>query len=98
MFWYKNWLNTPDGRQGWASWFLQQGYAVYLVDEPQRGRSAYMPGDGSLGTISAEFVSKFFTGVQNHNLWPQARLHTQWPDVSGKSADFPRFVHKMGEL
>lgn len=78
----QNWLNTPDGRKGWASWFLQQGYVVYLVDQPQRGRSAYMPGDGSLATYSAEFISKLFTGVQYSNLWPQAHLHTQWPGVS----------------
>ena len=84
----KNWLNTPDGRESWASWFLQRGYAIYLVDEPQRGRSAYMPGVGSLATLSAEFASKFFTGVQNFNLWPQARLHTQWPGVSGKMPIF----------
>ena len=23
-----NWLNTPDGREGWASYFLNQGYEV----------------------------------------------------------------------
>ena len=40
-----------------------------------------MPGDGSLATYSAEYISKLFTGVQHSNLWPQARLHTQWPGV-----------------
>ncbi|KAL8898828.1 MAG: hypothetical protein Q9207_006506 [Kuettlingeria erythrocarpa] len=74
-----NWLNTPDGRKGWASWFIQRGYTVYLLDQPQRGRSAHMPGDGTLATYSAEFISKLFTAVQNSRLWPQARLHTQWP-------------------
>ena len=23
-----NWLNTPDGREGWASYFLNKGYVV----------------------------------------------------------------------
>ncbi|KAK3169005.1 hypothetical protein OEA41_005453 [Lepraria neglecta] len=76
----QNWLNTPDGRQGWASWFVQNGYTVYIVDQPQRGRSAYNP-DGSLGTFSAEAISTLFTGVQYLKLWPQAHLHTQWPGV-----------------
>lgn len=25
------WLNTPDGRKGFASYFLEQGYQVYLL-------------------------------------------------------------------
>ncbi|KAI9710484.1 MAG: hypothetical protein M1820_002620 [Bogoriella megaspora] len=74
-----NWLNTPDGREGWASWFIRRGYHVYIVDQPQRGRSAYLPGDGELGTFSAENISMLFTGVQYFNQWPQAQLHTQWP-------------------
>ena len=35
-----NWLGTPDGRPGWADYFLAQGYLIYLVDQPARGRSA----------------------------------------------------------
>src|SRR5437763_13019759 len=29
-----NWMNTPDGRPGWADYFLKQGYILYLVDQP----------------------------------------------------------------
>lgn len=36
-----NFLGTPDGRPGWNEWFLRQGYPVYVVDQPARGRSAY---------------------------------------------------------
>ena len=36
-----NWIGTPDGRAGWADYFLGQGYVVYLVDQPARGRSAW---------------------------------------------------------
>ena len=35
-----NWLGTPDGRPGWAEYFAGEGYTVYLVDQPARGRSA----------------------------------------------------------
>lgn len=51
-----------------------------------------MPGDGSLATYSAEFISKLFTAVQFSNLWPQARLHTQWPGVSQSLHIFTRYM------
>src|SRR5690242_14760539 len=27
-----NFMGTPDGRKGWADYFLERGYAVYIVD------------------------------------------------------------------
>ena len=36
-----NFLGTPDGRKGWADYFVANGYAVYVVDQPGRGRSGY---------------------------------------------------------
>ena len=36
-----NFTGTPDGREGWAQFFLRQGYAIYVVDQPGRGRAAY---------------------------------------------------------
>src|SRR4029077_15526136 len=48
-----NWLGTPDGRPGWADYFLNSGYVVYLVDQPARGRSAWRPSiNGPLQTVS----------------------------------------------
>src|SRR5215831_18809209 len=35
-----NWMGTPDGRPGWAEYFARDGYVVYLIDQPARGRSA----------------------------------------------------------
>ena len=32
-----NFNGTPDGREGWAQYFLRQGYAVYVVEQPGRG-------------------------------------------------------------
>ena len=29
-----NFVGTPYGRRGWSDYFLSQGYAVYLVDQP----------------------------------------------------------------
>lgn len=81
-----NWLNKPDGGRGWASFYTLRGYTVYIVDQTFRGRSPWMPGNGTLATYSAEIIEKRFTAPQNFNLWPQAKLHTQWPG-SGMMGD-----------
>jgi pimeloyl-ACP methyl ester carboxylesterase len=75
-----NFTGTPDGREGWAQYFLRQGYAVYVVDQVGRGRSNYQ--DETYGpAMPADLVAtqKRFTNVERYNLWPQAHLHTQWP-------------------
>ncbi len=80
-----NWLTTPDGRTGWGAWFVEQGWRVYLVDQPGRGRSAWQPGvDGPLEAAPVQFVERFLTAPADFGLWPQARLHTQWPGGANK--------------
>jgi pimeloyl-ACP methyl ester carboxylesterase len=75
-----NFTGTPDGREGWAQYFLRQGYAVYVVDQAGRGRSAYLNDRyGPQTTPSLDFVQQRFTAIENFNHWPQAHLHTQWP-------------------
>src|SRR5580700_11049326 len=52
-----NWIETPDGRPGWADYFLGLGYLVYLVGQPARGRSAWHPSiNGPLQIFSAAEV------------------------------------------
>jgi len=81
-----NWITTPDGRPGWADYFLNQGYVVYLVDQPARGRSAWRPSaNGPLLAVPVGTVELRFTAPEKYNAWPQAKLHTQWPgDGDGK--------------
>jgi len=76
-----NFTGTPDGRPGWGQFFLANGYAVYIVDEVGRGKAVwstdlYGPLPGAGRYASAEMR---FTAIERFNLWPQARLHTQWP-------------------
>ncbi len=74
------WISTPDGRDGWATYFLRHGYAVYVVDQVARGRSAYISGVyGPSRSQTREYAMQRFSTSENYNLWPQARLHTQWP-------------------
>jgi pimeloyl-ACP methyl ester carboxylesterase len=81
------WISTPDGREGWAIYFLRHGYAVYVVDQVARGRSAYI-GDvyGASRTQTREYVMQRFSTSEKYNLWPKARYHTQWPG-SGEPGD-----------
>ena len=74
-----NWMGTPDGRKGWAEYFVEQGYAVYVIDQPGRGRSPYNDSMGALTRFPASQIEQRFTAHEKHNLWPQAKLHTQWP-------------------
>jgi pimeloyl-ACP methyl ester carboxylesterase len=79
-----NFTGTPDGREGWAQFFLRQGYAVYVVDQPGRGRAAYEAElYGPLTRLDPENIQRRFVAPERYNLWPQAHLHTQWP---GKGA------------
>jgi len=34
---------TPDGREGWATYFARKGFPVYVVDHVGRGRSGFDP-------------------------------------------------------
>ncbi|KAJ7852527.1 Alpha/beta hydrolase family-domain-containing protein [Mycena leptocephala] len=75
-----NFLNTPDGRLGWADYFLGQGYELYIVDQPSRGRSPWQPSvDGVLVPFDTFTVESRFTAMERFKLWPQAIFHTQWP-------------------
>ena len=85
-----NFTGTPDGREGWAQYFVRRGYAVYVVDQVARGRSAnwadaHGPVDPSSHT-SADFFESRFTAPSHYAMWPQAKLHTQFPG-SGRAPD-----------
>jgi len=82
-----NFTGTPDGREGWAQYFLRRGYAVYVVDQVARGRSAHW--SESLGPMTSSNlprVEQRFVAPERFNLWPQAHLHTQFPGT-GRPGD-----------
>jgi pimeloyl-ACP methyl ester carboxylesterase len=75
-----NFTGTPDGREGWAQYFLRRGYAVYVVDQVARGRSPHWTmSHGSVGPPDLDRVAYRFVAPKRYNRWPQAKLHTQWP-------------------
>ena len=78
-----NYEATPDGREGWAQNFARAGYAVYVVDQPARGRSAYhsdvdgLTPRGGIGTVDG--MARRFTSPKAHGTFGRAHRHTQWP-------------------
>jgi pimeloyl-ACP methyl ester carboxylesterase len=82
-----NFTGTPDGREGWAQYFVRRGYAVYVVDQVARGRSAHWSQvHGAVQPSRLPFVEQRFVAPERFKQWPQADLHTQWPGT-GKPGD-----------
>ena len=96
-----DWQQTPDGRQGWAYRLMEQGYVLYMVDYPARGRSAYVPVpgpdgkpvDGAIGIRTALELERIWTNARERGDFPLKMNHTQWPGA-GKIGDpiFDSFI------
>jgi pimeloyl-ACP methyl ester carboxylesterase len=78
-------LQTPDGRPGWAFDFVNQGYTIYMMDFPGRGRSAFIPGlDGDvIPPRTGELMEQVWTGgappPTPARSWPQSSEYSAWP-------------------
>jgi pimeloyl-ACP methyl ester carboxylesterase len=82
-----NFTGTPDGREGWAQYFVRRGYTVYVVDQVARGRSAYWSQlYGPVTPSRFNFLDQRFVAPERYKQWPQAHLHTQWPGA-GQAGD-----------
>ena len=84
-----DWLQTPDGRPGWAYYLIDQGYVLYMLDYPTRGRSAYNPTPGPDGK-PVDGTMTIRTGPNLETIWTDSKscggrdcqpgqAHTQWP-------------------
>jgi pimeloyl-ACP methyl ester carboxylesterase len=79
-----DWMGTPDGRPGWSTYLLQEGFKVYVVDRPGHGRCPFNPdlqGPFPQRNVTLEQISDLFTPQRANtpNAPPNAKLHTQWP-------------------
>ena len=65
-----DWLQTPDGRDGWVDYFVADGWDVYVVDRPGHGRSQSNAscGEGTVGTANSGFIS--FLATSDASVWP----------------------------
>jgi pimeloyl-ACP methyl ester carboxylesterase len=85
-----DYLGTPDGRPGWSTLLVEQGWVVYVVDRPGHGRSPYIP--ESLGPMGPPLPIEVLTGIfvpptAGPAAMPFAHLHTQWPGDRDDPAD-----------
>jgi pimeloyl-ACP methyl ester carboxylesterase len=70
-------LTTADGRPGWSTIFLRDGFAVYTVDRPGLGRSPFHPDiygpygpPASYEGFVATFAAPAAPGLPPHTQWP----------------------------
>jgi pimeloyl-ACP methyl ester carboxylesterase len=65
-----DWLETPDGRDGWADYFVADGWDVYVVDRPGHGRSQSNPscGNGMVSVANTAIISRLATS--DATVWP----------------------------
>ena len=88
------WLDTPDGRPGWAQRLVEAGYPVFVVDRPTQGRSPYHPAvSGPMGPpfSYAEGRTVFFPPDRSDQ-------HTQWPLDVEDAAALDAFIAAFGPL
>lgn len=90
-----DWTGTPDGRPGWATRFVEAGFAVYVVDRCGHGRSPYHP--DVIGPMGAQFPYEAAAAL----FYPEDAQaeQTQW--TYGRhvgSAHVDQFVSAMGPL
>ena len=70
-----NWMGKAGGGAGWVDHLLDEGYIVYTVDAPTRGRASYFIENQTQVLYSAENTSQYFAGASNPN-------HTQFPGTA----------------
>ncbi|RSL54993.1 hypothetical protein CEP54_009583 [Fusarium duplospermum] len=99
----------PDGQPGWASYFLRQGFEVYLVDMPPSGRSNSLTEEHfknrdpfptwpiTIQTVESELTAPGKVTADNPRIkYPSAKHHDKWPGT-GLRGD-PYFTNYFASL
>ena len=78
-------LTTPDGREGWADYFIRRGFPVYIVDVPGRGRAGFSP----------DQFNNVRAGVAQPNTQPELRIwdSSAWLDWNTGPLPAPTPAH-----
>ena len=98
-----DWMGTPDGRRGWSTILLEQGYKDYVVDRPGDGKSplhAETYGGYPATNITLESMEGRFTTPQPHTTGVndyQKKFHKQWPGTGAvDSVEIAQMVASQG--
>lgn len=87
------WLDTPDGRPGWAQRFVEAGYAVVIVDRPGQGRSPFHI--ETMGEMGPPFSYEGGRAIYFPGTDPR---HDQWPFSPDDAAAMDEFIAGYGPL
>jgi pimeloyl-ACP methyl ester carboxylesterase len=72
---------TPDGREGWANYFVRSGFPVYVVDQAGRGRSGFNPTDINRAKAKSDTSSMPTIPIATREAaWASYRLGPQYPE------------------
>ena len=81
------WISTPDGRRGWATLLLEQGYKVYVIDRPGQGRNPYYPFLHGLFDREAQTFERVAKAVKG----------PQWPDGDANDPAVVQYTASLGQ-
>ncbi len=81
---------TPDGREGWATYFARQGYPVYVVDQAGRGRSGFDPTPVNKAIVQQDLSALPAAGFQRY-AWEGAWVNFLFGPTYGQAWPGQRF-------
>jgi pimeloyl-ACP methyl ester carboxylesterase len=85
----KSYDTTPDGREGWQTYFLRRGYPVYVVDAAGRGRSGF--NSNIINQARTQANPALLPNIRrfaNNSAWTSFRIGTS-PYVPFPNTKFP---------
>lgn len=85
----RSWQTTPDGREGFQTLMLRQGFGTYLVDLPGRGRAGRTTAETELKPLADE---QFWFDIFRIGHWPDFNPGVQFPT---DSASLDQFFRQM---
>jgi pimeloyl-ACP methyl ester carboxylesterase len=96
------WRTTPDGREGWAEYFVRRGHPVFVIDPPGTGRAGLDIDDinttakGQTPAVTADMI-----GRSDSSAWPRWNLGPQMGAVAQGSqtpSDETSVRHFLGAM
>ncbi|NYT85111.1 hypothetical protein H0A62_05800 [Pusillimonas harenae] len=106
VFWHgggmtgATWETTPDGREGWANYFVRQGWDVYVCDAVERGRSGFAPHpdiwpEGPVVQTVDDIHTRFRIGDRPGSYHTDPARRSAYPDTRFPLESFDTFCLQM---
>jgi pimeloyl-ACP methyl ester carboxylesterase len=106
IFWHggslsgATWETTPDGREGWVSYFFRQGWPAYNVDAVERGRSGWSPCDPHFAKppilrTGEDCFTQFRIGQPVRDVAPATLREAAYPDCRFPLEAFDQFMRQV---